>query len=341
MHTSIYATNLTKGIFMTHVAVVVGINHYSHTKRLEASVKDAKNVARLLERHGDKTSNFEVIELYGNSPETPVTRAQVRANLRKIFAGENETAIFYFSGHGALTESGGAIICSDSETADDGIKLDEVIALVNASTITNKIIILDCCRSGAAGNAPLLGGVTTLPHGLTILAASTEDQLAYETNAGGVFTNLLCDALEGAAANLKGEITPGSIYAHIDQSLGNIDQRPVFKTSVQRFVSLRRVAAPVPYEDLLDLTELFPDPQQPLQLGPEFEPKRPIAGYDDIPDPDPEKTKKFAALQRLNRVNLVVPQGALHMFDAAMGKKHAALTTLGHHYWRLVKTKRI
>jgi len=40
------------------------------------------------------------------------------------------------------------------------------------------------------------------------------------------------DALGGAAANLVGDVTPGSVYAHIDQSLGPWAQRPVFKTNV-------------------------------------------------------------------------------------------------------------
>jgi len=35
-----------------------------------------------------------------------------------------------------------------------------------------------------------------------------------------VFTGLLVDALSGGAANLVGDVTPGSVYAHIDQSLG-------------------------------------------------------------------------------------------------------------------------
>ena len=56
---------------------------------------------------------------------------------------------------------------------------------------------------------------------MTVLTASTADQFAMEVPGGGagVFTTLLVDALVGAAANLLGENTPGSVYAHIDQSL--------------------------------------------------------------------------------------------------------------------------
>jgi hypothetical protein len=77
---------------------------------------------------------------------------------------------------------------------------------------------------------------------MTILTASSADQYASEENGRGVFTELLVDAMNGAAANLVGDVTPGSVYAHIDQSLGPWEQRPVFKTNVKSFVSLRHAA---------------------------------------------------------------------------------------------------
>src|SRR5207247_7484317 len=109
--------------------------------------------------------------------------------------------------------------------------------------------------------------------GLTILTASTAEQYATEQNGGGVFTTLLVDALAGGAANLVGDITPGSIYAHIDQSLGPWDQRPVFKTNVKNFVSLRKVQAPISLAELQRITEFFPSPGFQFQLDPTFEPE--------------------------------------------------------------------
>ena len=46
-----------------------------------------------------------------------------------------------------------------------------------------------------------------------------------------------------------GDITPGSVYAHIDQSLGPWAQRPVFKTNVKTFVSLRKTEPPIALAD--------------------------------------------------------------------------------------------
>ena len=74
-----------------------------------------------------------------------------------------------------------------------------------------------------------------------------------------MFTSLFVDALNGSAANLVGDITPGSVYAHIDQSLGPWAQRPVFKTNVKTFVSLRKAEPPIALADLAGIDEALPD----------------------------------------------------------------------------------
>src|SRR6201999_342265 len=124
-----------------------------------------------------------------------------------------------------------------------------------------------------------------------ILTASTAQQYAMEVAGGGagVFTTLLVDALAGAAANLVGDVTPGSVYAHIDQSLGPWAQRPVFKTNVKTFVSLRKAAAPIPLADLQALATHFPNAGYRFRLDPAYEPERSEEQRKDakIPPPDP------------------------------------------------------
>ena len=55
---------------------------------------------------------------------------------------------------------------------------------------------------------------------MTILAACGKDEYAGENAGHGVFTDLLVEALYGGAMNLLGEVSPGSIYSYVDQSLG-------------------------------------------------------------------------------------------------------------------------
>jgi len=218
--------------------------------------------------------------------------------------------------------------------------LNDILTLANSSPAKNKIIILDSCHSGIAGTPPGKTEYASLAEGLTILTASTKEQYATEEENRGVFTTLLIDALNGSAANLTGDITPGSIYAHIDQSLGAWEQRPVFKTNVKKFVSLRKSAPAIALDDLRRIIEFFPTPGFQFSLNPTFEPE--VKGRDaGMPDPIPENTRVFSILQRFNRLNLVVPVDEPHMWNAAMKNKSCRLTVLGEHYRRLVEKKRI
>ena len=322
-------------------ALVVGIDYYSSVSDLHGCVSDAHSVKRVLERHADGSINFDVKLLPGTGPSDPVSRAQLKDAVKELFAGDSETALFYFAGHGFVEVTGGYLITSECTSGDDGLSLNDVLILANASTAKNKVIILDSCHSGvAATSANNQTHTADLTEGITILTASTADQYANEQNGSGVFTSLLVDALSGAAANLVGEVTPGSVYAHIDQSLGPWEQRPVFKTNVKSFVSLRRVQPPIDLASLRRICEFFPNLGHEFQLDPSYEPE--LKGRDEgMPLPDPENTRTFAVLQKFNRLNLLVPVNAMHMWNAAMESKACRLTALGEHYRRLVEKNRI
>jgi hypothetical protein len=276
-----------------------------------------------------------------------VSRDQLRQSVKDLFEGEADIALLYFAGHGYIEETGGFLCASDCRDGHDGLPISDIMTWATKSTAKNKIIILDSCHSGVAGERAIKKGTSEIGEGMTILTASTAEQYAYEgpNGAPGVFTNLLVDALGGAAANLVGEVTPGSIYAHIDQSLGPWAQRPVFKTNVQTFVSLRKAEPPIPLEDLRALAAHFPVPGYEFKLDPAFEPERSEQQKQNpaIPPPDPKKNKIFAVLQRYVRVHLVRPVGASkpHMWHAAMESKSCKLTILGEHYRDLVARKLI
>jgi len=311
-------------------ALIVGIDHYARLNHLFGCVNDAYAVKNVLERNSDGTVNFGVKFLAGSDPLSAVSRTCLRESVRELFVDENEIALFYFAGHGHIEVTGGYLCTSDCETGDDGLSLGDVLTFANTSKAKNKIIVLDSCHSGVAGANPLTPHSSELTEGLTILTASTAAQYATEENGSGVFTTLFVDALNGAAGNLIGEVTPGSVYAHIDQSLGPWEQqRPVFKTNVKSFVSLRKVQPPITITELQRLIVFFPTPGFDFPLNPSFEPKS--------PSPDKTNTEIFSVLQKYNHVNLVVPVGADHMYFAAMESKSCKLTVLGEHYRRLVE----
>src|SRR5690606_10369691 len=112
-------------------------------------------------------------------------------------------------------------------------------------------------------------------------------------NGSGIFTTLLVDALTGSAANILGDITPGSVYAHIDQSLGAWEQRPIFKTNVRNFVSLREASPSIALEDLRKIKDFFPYAGFEFKLDPSFEPE--LKGRDEgMIHPDENNTEIFA-----------------------------------------------
>ncbi len=321
-------------------ALIIGINYYEHGSPLFGCVDDAHAVKAVLERHDGGAVNFDCMLHTGTGPSDRVDRSEMKDHIEELFKTEAEIALFYFAGHGHIEATGGYLLASNSSRGDEGVSLSEILTFANSSPAKNKIIMLDSCHSGIAGTSPVNEQLASLSEGLTILTASTKDQYATEENGRGVFTTLLVDSLNGSAANLTGDITPGSVYAHIDQSLGAWEQRPVFKTNVKEFVSLRKVAPPISLTDLLRLKEFFPSPGCEFPLDPTYEPE--LKGRDPgMPAPILENTRTFAVLQKYNRLNLLVPVGVSHMWNAAMESTACRLTSLGEHYRRLVEKGRI
>ena len=133
--------------------------------------------------------------------------------------------------------------------------------------------------------------------------------------------------------NLLGEVSPGSIYAYIDRSLGGWDQRPVFKANIKTFVSIRKNVPPIQIDKLRKITKLFTSPSEEYRLDPTYEPDKHEA---DVKEVNKEHEAIFSLLQKYVKLNLVVPAGEEHMYYAALHHKSCKLTAQGRHYWNLV-----
>lgn len=315
----------------TKKALIIGIENY-YSSPLKGPVNDAKVISELLARNDDfdASKNFEV-----RTGLNVNTRSELMAMIDDLFKGNDDVALFYFSGHGYLNEIGGYIVTPDHKRYEEGVSMEQIQTIAFNSAIKDKIIILDCCHSGAFGTPKLSGKkIAQLIEGMVILTASRDTEEAFEINGRGIFTGLLIDALMGGAADILGQITPGGIYAYIDQTLGPWSQRPVFKTNVTRFTLLRKVKPALSLSTIRNIVNLFPLPEEEFQLDPSYE-------YTNNDMAQAEKILKFHELQRMARVGLVVPVGEEHMYYAAQNRKSCRLTELGKHYWRLVKNDRV
>lgn len=319
-------------------ALVVGIDDYPSSP-LSGCCNDAEAIKELLANHEEGNPNFEVLK-----KENVATKGELRELIEHCFEGDADVALFYYSGHGYIDSVGGYLVTPDYSNYDCGVSLQEVLSIANNSKCKERIIILDSCYSGFMGSiSSATQNTAVINEGVTILTASRNSEMAAEMGDHGVFTSLLIEALKGGAADITGHISIGGIYAYIDKALGPWEQRPVFKTNVTRFTSLREVSPQVDIKVIRKLCEYFGSEDEYFRLNPSFEPTNSMEIKHEIIEPHAvkENTQIFGDLQQLEGVGLVVPVGEKHMYFAAMNNKGCKLTTIGKHYWRLTKEGRI
>ncbi len=328
-------------------ALVVGIDDYDPPNQLSGCVNDAVELSALLEANGDGSPNFDVRRII--SSEGPVTSKKLHEAIGELFTGDAETVVLYFAGHGIMDDetNNGYLVTQDGRNPNWGISLSGVIQQANKAhpKIKSTVILLDSCQSGFAGEVSGLGesgNVSHIGNGVTILTACHRKGSAAETNGHGKFTDIMIDGLGGAASDVIGRVTPASLYAHVDQTLGAWEQRPIYKANVQSFVTLREVSPKVPKEVLRRLPQYFPTASHIFKLDPSFEPDRgeEAQNLTDIPV-DEDNVRIYRELQKCHQHGLVTPTEHEFMWHTAVYSGGVRLTATGAHYRRLAEKKKI
>src|SRR5262245_48086054 len=186
-------------------AVLVGIDQYDHLKALHGCVNDVGALLPLLQRNGDsrRTDNFESRAF--TSENGYVGRRELRGAIDVALQPGVNFSLFYFAGHGMPEQNDVVLVSQDGNAGDYGVPLTHVLTKVQQSPVSEIVIILDCCYSGGGGVPQLGSSVAVLRHGFSLLAASRGDQEAAEFGRG-LFSQQLCDALAGGAADALGHV---------------------------------------------------------------------------------------------------------------------------------------
>ena len=165
-------------------ALLIGINDYPAGNELTGCIEDINNVKAVIERHGDGSPNFGVKMM----PNVQ-TSGEVMEAIQKLFAGDNDTALLYFSGHGYANNTGAEIVMPQDISTPGlyytGIQMSTIMNIVNNSHVHNKVVILDCCHSGNMGKYNLQDAGSILNTGVSILTACREDEVAMEAGGHG------------------------------------------------------------------------------------------------------------------------------------------------------------
>lgn len=135
------------------------------------------------------------------------------------------------------------LLTADDEPGPDGvrrgIRMSDVCRAAWASQANSITIILDCCYSGVAATM-------AWPRNTTVLA-STDEFTASQSLSGThlLYTSALMAALQGAAADVQGVVTPLSLHSTVCAllDLGEDGQQPVLSTWSDAMVPLRHVEA--------------------------------------------------------------------------------------------------
>ena len=333
-------------------ALLIGIDHYPDNQRLLGCVKDAQTLTDALEHDENGDRNFECRLLTSLNPQS-VTEKTILSSMDQLFASDSECVLFYFAGHSTYNPAQGTgyFIPLGNNAGAKGIDFRLLIEHANRAypKIKSTIILIDSCNSGAIGEQVSNSSrndvmATTIGTGVTLMTSSGRSESATENSLdGGFFTSVIVDGLKGSAADLRGHVTPASLYSLADQLLGVWDdQRPLYKANVKSFVSLRRCKPKLDRDTLCALPLLFPDGKDDKELDVTYEPKRDGVEeqYKNIPV-NKENVAAFKKLQACNRYGLVAPVGEEHMYYAAKHEKSCKLTELGKHYRYLAKRGRL
>ena len=328
-------------------ALIVGIDHYSRMP-LTGCVADAQEMAALLRRNSDGSKNYDVHLVVSEKGKPRISRQELRGLLRKKLFDESKGMhlLFYFSGHGARSSWGSELVLQDYPTTHDGVSVDDLITLANASPAVEVVIILDCCFGGETGDLKGIQadgiadefrfGRAVLREGVTILTASRPAEVSMEEEGHGVFTKLLLEGLEGGAADNFGNVTALRLYDFASRAFNSFEQRPMLKSHVVSPSLLRTCPSAITRETFQSILEHFPDPNSKVRLSKKHEGTRPIPrGV----RPTPEQLA-FDCFKELRNTGLLATEDNLDLYYVAMKSKHVFLTPRGQYFWRLAQKDR-
>jgi hypothetical protein len=348
-------------------ALVVGVDDYAQMGLAGAGGcgRDAREIAQRLLSNADETGNFDEVRLLASRgpAETRPTLDRLTEQLDDLLVGrgQDEDVLFYFAGHAVLKPRGLMLAAEDGSAQNPGYSANDVVDLANKSKARSVTVILDCCHSGAAGNAAdwFDSDRITLRENVTVLAAARPEQKAGEIERAGAirgkFTDLLIEGLDGAAGDQRGQVTALSLYAYAVGAFGpKDDQTPVIKSYATRLPVLRTARPWLSNDDLGQLTYYFETEisEHPVTQAYEVEPYerdgttyRDRSRYEGEWTPEMAAFDYFKALQACHLLELSADdQGRRDSiyFTATRTRGETGavwLAPLGRYYWRIVHSR--
>lgn len=187
----------------SRVALVIGNSAYQVNKPLNNPVNDAQAVSQMLNQAG-----FEVVMAFDLTRDIMKQTVEEFA-ARVLEKGSNTVAMVYYAGHGIQADGENYLIPIDAKFSDEddlpeqGVKLADVVAALEATQTKARIVVVDACR-----NNPFGGSANDDNGGLALVDAPEGALIAYSTAPGTVAFDGLGKHSPYAAAFMRTARTP-------------------------------------------------------------------------------------------------------------------------------------
>ncbi|MBE9112586.1 caspase family protein [Nodosilinea sp. LEGE 07298] len=203
---------------MAKFALLIGISNYSSgLSLLPAAVRDVQALQSVLQN--PDIGNFDRVQTILDQ-DVQIIRRSIEDHF--LQCGRDDLALLFFSGHG-IKDDFGRLYLAGKETSKDkhgnlirstSVETSFIQETMSRSRSRHKVVILDCCFSGAFGEGFLakddglidienqLGG-----EGVAVLTSSTSMQYSFEREDSdtSIYTRYLVEGIETGAADLDGD----------------------------------------------------------------------------------------------------------------------------------------
>lgn len=250
-------------------AIIIGVNEYLDKAGISTLKYAASDAAAIYETLTDPDiggfpeENSILMTDDADNPRRLPTRSNILATLKtwlSLPTRGSDTVFVSFSGHGIESEGLSYIMPIDammSVPEETAIPLATVKEWLKECPAKKKVLVLDCCHSGAGKGLKGMGMATfetiKQPDGMVTLASCDLKERSYERadKQHGAFTYFVLEGLRGNAdSNNDGAVWASELNHYVwdrtrrwaaDQGL---QQNPVFVAAVSGYIELARKSAP-------------------------------------------------------------------------------------------------
>jgi hypothetical protein len=242
-------------------ALLIGVDRYddSQISSLSGAANDARSLREALVSSAGFPADQVLVLATGEPPERQPTRVNILRRLSNLASvvPHDGLLLIAFSGHGIERQGQAFLLPSDASLSNDVSLLEETaVSLVRMKEriarthVEQVLLLLDACRNDPGGRADAPNRLTPaftrafnfdvrnreVAAFATIYATGVgERAFEYSEKHQGYFTWAVVDALRGAAANDRGEVTLSGLVSYVQNTVpkrvavdlgGGHEQRP-------------------------------------------------------------------------------------------------------------------